>query len=171
MNASPVSFSERDFDPERLVDLLSKKGWRICFAESCTGGLAAASLVDVPSASKVLDASFVTYANEAKIQFAGVSPLTLERFGAVSQEVALEMAKGAAARCGAQVGVGISGIAGPSGGQPGKPVGMVCFGFFAPGMDRAETVYFGDIGRNSVRKKSVEYVYHTLLEWLSDPEE
>ena len=171
MKFSPTSSFEKPSQPEMLVNFLSKKGWRICFAESCTGGLAAATLVDVPSASNVLDVSFVTYANEAKIEFAGVSPDTLEKFGAVSREVALEMAKGVASRSGAQVGVGISGIAGPSGGQSSKPVGMVCFGFVAPGKSRSETVFFGDVGRNAVRKKSVEYVYQTLVEWLLDKTE
>lgn len=149
-----------------LVELLRGKGWRISFAESCTGGKAAARLVNVPSASGVFDASFVTYANEAKIRFLGVSSDTIKTHGVVSEEVAAQMAEGAAKAAGSQVGVGISGIAGPSGATPGKPVGMVCFGFFLDGESFSATKQFGMIGRNAVRNASVEFVYDTLLRKL-----
>lgn len=149
---------------EAVVARLTEKGWRITFAESCTGGLAAAELVGVASASNVFDGSFVTYANDAKVRYLGVSGESIARFGVVSEEVALQMAVGAAAQCGAQVAVGISGIAGPSGATPGKSVGTVCFGFVI-GQDRfAVTKLFGDIGRNAVRERSVDFVYDTLLQ-------
>lgn len=151
---------------QKLVDLLIKKGLRISFAESCTGGMACARLVDVANASKVLDASFVTYANEAKTRFVGVDPEILAAFGAVSEEVALQMAKGAAKVSGAQVGVGISGIAGPTGGTEEKPVGTVCFGFSLNGTEFALTKQFGDLGRTAVRQAAVELVYDTLIEKL-----
>lgn len=154
-------------DTEFVVNELIKREWHISLAESCTGGLAVAALVDVPNASRVLDASFVTYANEAKINLLGVSAETIQKFGVVSENVAQEMAAGAALANHAEVGVGISGIAGPGGGTPAKPVGMVCFGFFAAGEVFSQTKKFGDIGRRAVREASVEFVYHVLKEYLS----
>ena len=147
----------------RLVELLAARGWHITFAESCTGGMAAARLVGAPNASAVFDASFVTYANEAKVQLLGVSPASIDAHGVVSETVAAEMAAGAAKATGAQVGVGVSGIAGPTGGTPEKPVGTVCFGFYLGGTCFTATRHFGAIGRNAVREASVEYVYDTLL--------
>lgn len=151
-----------------VVELLMEKGWHISFAESCTGGLAAARLVNVPNASSVLDASVVTYANEAKIAYLDVSPNTISEHGVVSEQVACEMAMGVARKNCAEVGVGISGIAGPSGATAQKPIGMVCFGFYVNGKTKTYTQYFGDIGRNNVRKNSVDFVYETLCELLGD---
>lgn len=149
-----------------VVKKLIEKNYRISFAESCTGGLAAATLVSVADASKVLDVSFITYANAAKIKYLGVKEQTIEEKGVVSEEVAAQMAAGVAMEAGSQIGVGITGVAGPSGGTPDKPVGMVCFGFFVDGKVHTYTKQFGTIGRNEVRKKSVEFVYSTLLELL-----
>lgn len=151
----------------KVVSILKEKGWHIAFAESCTGGLAVARLVGVPDASWVLDASVVTYANEAKIAYLGVSPETIKTYGVVSEQVASEMAMGVAKNNHAEVGVGISGIAGPGGGTDTKPVGMVCFGFYINGEVRTYTKYFGNIGRNNVRETSVDFVYETLLDLLS----
>lgn len=150
----------------QLVAQLLEKGWRIAFAESCTGGLAAAGIVDVPGSSGVLDLSIVTYANEAKVRFVEVDPRDIAAYGVVSEPVALQMAAGIAKAAGAQVGVGISGIAGPGGATPDKPVGTVCFGFFIDGKAWAETVHFGDLGRNAVRCSSVNHAYQRLLENL-----
>lgn len=150
----------------RLVSALKERGLRIAFAESCTGGLAAAGIVAVPDASSVLDASYVTYANEAKTALVGVSPDTLAAHGAVSEEVAGEMAAGAAIASGAAVGVGISGIAGPTGGTPEKPVGTVSFGFSVGGRVTTVTRHLGNLGRNAVRAAAVTFVYETLLEIL-----
>lgn len=144
------------------VSLLKERGWHIAFAESCTGGLAAATLVDVPSASAVLNASFVTYANEAKSRYAHVDPQTLLMHGAVSEAVAAEMAQGVARETGAEVGVGISGIAGPSGGTPEKPVGTVCFGFYINGKCTSYTCHFSEPSRTEVREASVRFVFQTL---------
>lgn len=152
-----------------LVDRLQARAWHITFAESCTGGMAAAGIVDVPSASTVFDLSFVTYANEAKMKYLNVSADTIRQYGVVSEQVAGEMALGAAKNACAQVGVGISGIAGPGGGTDTKPVGMVCFGFYIDGKIHTKTMYFGSIGRNAVREASVEFVYDTLIDLLPSP--
>lgn len=151
---------------EELVSLLIDKGHTISFAESCTGGMAAASIVDVADASKVLNASFVTYANEAKIKYANVSGETLDKYGAVSEQTAGEMAEGTARANNADVAVGISGIAGPTGGTEDKPVGTVCFGYYVAGKLFTETVHFGDLGRNNVRRKSVEHVTDVIINEL-----
>lgn len=151
---------------ERVVALLQRKGFRISFAESCTGGLCCARLVSVANASAVFDAGIVTYANEAKVRYLDVKPETIEVFGVVSEEVAGEMAEGTAKAQSAQVGVGISGIAGPTGGSEEKPVGMVCFGFFVDGTLTTATKLFGDLGRNKVREAAVEFVFETLEQLL-----
>lgn len=151
---------------KQVVDKLIEKGYRISFAESCTGGLCCGTLVNVTDASKVLDVSFTTYANEAKIQFLGVSADTILANGVVSEEVAFEMARGVADVAKSQVGVGITGVAGPGGGTAKKPVGMVCFGFCINGEVKTFTKQFGEIGRNEVRKASVEFVFQTLLDLL-----
>lgn len=151
---------------EQLVDKLIEKGYKISFAESCTGGLCCGTLVNVTNASKVLDMSFVTYANEAKINLLGVKADTILSNGVVSEEVAREMAQGVCEKSGAQVGVGITGVAGPGGGTKKKPVGMVCFGFCINGKTKTQTMQFGEIGRNQVRKSSVEFVFKTLIDYL-----
>jgi len=151
---------------ETLVSILMEKGYHIVFAESCTAGLAAARLVNVPNASKVFDASVVTYANEAKVSYLGVSEETIAQYGVVSEQVAMEMAKGVAKVNSAEVGVGISGIAGPGGGTESKPVGMVCFGFLIGDEAFSATCRFGAIGRAQVRAKAVEYVFDFLAQKL-----
>lgn len=150
---------------ELLVKALSEQELHISFAESCTAGLAAARLVNVSGASGVFDASFVTYANEAKIKFVGVSPDTLKKHGAVSESTAREMAKGCAKAASAEVGVGISGIAGPLGGTPEKPVGTVCFGFSTPSGTTSATAHF-DGDRESVRAQAVDFAFRELLKML-----
>lgn len=151
---------------EQLVSLLMKKNMRICCAESCTGGMVAAAIVNVPNASSVLDMSFITYANEAKVSLLGVDPAAIEKFGVVSETVAGQMAAGAAARAHTQVGVATSGIAGPTGGTDTKPIGMVCFGFWINGTLTTSVMQFGDLGRNEVRRKSTEYALRTLCRLL-----
>ena len=155
-----------DSNAKAVIEKLKAKGYHISFAESCTGGLAAARLVDVPDASSVLDASLVTYANSAKINFLDVKEETINTYGVVSENVAEEMAKGVARINSAEVGVGISGIAGPTGATPTKPIGMVCFGFYIDGKCLTFTKQFGEIGRQEVRRKSVDFVYEKLLELL-----
>lgn len=140
-----------------MVNKLIEKGYKIATAESCTGGLLAAKIIDVANASKVLDMSFVTYSNESKVSLLGVSENLINTYGVVSEEVALKMAYGVSKKANSQVGIGISGIAGPTGATPNKPIGMVCFGFYVNGQSYSVTKYFGEIGRNNVRNLSVAF--------------
>lgn len=149
---------------EKVVRRLIEKEYHISFAESCTGGLTAAAIVSVADASKVLDISFVTYADEAKIKYLGVKADTISQFGVVSEEVAHQMAEGVAREAGSEVGIGITGIAGPTGATAAKPVGMVCFGICVNEQVKTYTMQYGAIGRNEVRKKSVDFVLRQLLE-------
>ena len=148
-----------------LVEKLKQKGYKICAAESCTGGMFTSSLVGITGASDVIDMGFVTYANDAKIKLLGVSADDIEKYGVVSEIVAGQMAKGAADVSGADIGVGITGIAGP-GGSRYKPEGMVCFGFCINGQVITKTMQFGAIDRNEVRKKSCDFATDTLIELL-----
>ncbi len=150
---------------KELVLKLISKGYKISTAESCTGGMLAATIINVPMASKVIDESVVTYANEAKIKYCSVNPKTIEELGVVSEEVAGQMARGIAWSSKADVGVGISGIAGPSGGTDKKPVGMVCFGIFVAGKLSTYTKYFKG-SRTAVRKKSTKFAINKLIELL-----
>lgn len=150
----------------RVVNALIEQGYHISLAESCTGGLTAAAIVSVADASRVLDISFVTYANEAKMRYLGVCRETIEKYGVVSEQVAYEMAKGVAKEAGSEVGIGITGIAGPGGGTATKPVGMVCFGISLNGTVKTYTKQFGAIGRNEVRNASVDFVLNELYELL-----
>ena len=152
---------------ETVVSLLIEKNWHIAFAESCTAGLCCATLVNVANASGVLDVSFTTYANEAKMQYLGVSKASIEQYGVVSEQVAREMAAGVAKTAGAEVGVGVTGIAGPTGGSEKKPVGTVCFGFAVNGEVVTFTQRFGNLGRQQVRQASVNFVFKTLTELLN----
>ncbi len=149
---------------KELVEILLQKGYKISCAESCTGGLLASSIVEVPAASQVFEMSFVTYANAAKVKLLNVNENTINRYGVVSEEVAKEMAIGCALKANAQIGVGISGIAGPTGATATKPIGMVCFGFYINGNVSSITKYFGQIGRNEVRSASVNFVIDYLIE-------
>lgn len=156
------------YNTQKLVNLLIEKNWRISCAESCTGGMLAANIVDIPNASKVFDASFVTYAEWSKNKFVGVDEETIEKFTVVSNEVALEMAIGAAKATGAQVAVGITGLAGPSGGTQENPVGTVCFGFVVDTQEYSVKKHFGDIGRSAVRALSVDFAVNTLIEIMEN---
>ena len=152
---------------ERLITALRTRELHIAAAESCTAGLFTAKLAGVPGASDVLAYGFVVYSEEAKKRVLGVKEETLERYGVVSEDTAKEMAFGAAGYAGAQLGVGITGYAGPSS-APGYPVGRVCFGFFVCGELYSKTVEFGNVGRNAVREKcavfAAEYLLHLLEE-------
>ena len=132
------------------------RGWKIATAESCTGGLVAGALTEIAGSSDVFDRCFVTYSNTAKQQMLGVPADILREHGAVSRETAEAMARGALGRGGADIVVAITGIAGPGGGGPGKPVGLVHFAAAsrAGALMHSEQRY-GDIGRSLVREKSV----------------
>lgn len=151
----------------KVVDILIERKMKISFAESCTGGLCCGELVGVTSVSNVLDESFVTYANEAKVELLGVKQESIDKYGVVSEHVAAEMAAGVANKAKSSVGVGITGIAGPTGATENKPIGMVCFGFSINGVVKTDTMQFGTIGRNNVRRASVDFVYSKLYELLN----
>jgi nicotinamide-nucleotide amidase len=117
----------------QLGEALRRRRLRVATAESCTGGLVAGAITDVAGSSAWFERGFVTYSNDAKCELLGVSRESIAAHGAVSETVAREMAEGAVARSHAQCAVSVTGIAGPDGGSPAKPVGTVCFGFALPG--------------------------------------
>jgi nicotinamide-nucleotide amidase len=142
---------------KRLLALCRVRGLKIATAESCTGGLVAAALTEIPGSSDVVERGFVTYSNEAKHEMLGVPNAILRKFGAVSRQTAQAMARGALKNSAADIAVSITGIAGPGGATPGKPVGLVHLAAAARGgrlIARAKK--FGDIGRRKVRQKSVD---------------
>ncbi|MEO0343386.1 MAG: CinA family protein [Pseudomonadota bacterium] len=145
-----------------IIDRYRDAGLMITTAESCTGGMIAAALTDIPGSSAVLDRGFVTYSNAAKIQMLGVTKQRLADFGAVSLEVAEAMALGALQNSNAQIAVSVTGIAGP-GSSEHKPEGRVCFGL-ARNNQKTQTwlIDFGALGRHKVRAKSVETVLKLL---------
>ena len=134
----------------------------IATAESCTAGMIAAALTDVPGASAVLDRGFVTYTNAAKTEMLGVPPALIEAKGAVSEEVARAMAEGALRHSDAGPAIAVTGIAGP-GGSEFKPEGRVCFAVTDASGTRTETVDFGALGRSAVRCATVDHALRLLL--------
>jgi nicotinamide-nucleotide amidase len=141
---------------KRLLALCRKRGLRVATAESCTGGLVAAALTEIPGSSDVVDRGFVTYSDAAKEAMLDVPLVTLKEHGAVSAETAQAMAHGALAQSNADLAVAITGIAGPGGATPGKPVGLVHFAAAArDGRHVHRAKRFGKIGRRKVRLKSV----------------
>lgn len=148
-----------------LIASCRAKGVTIATAESCTGGLLGALLTAIPGSSEVFDRGFVTYSNAAKIECLGVSPKILEIFGAVSRETALAMAAGTLAHSDATIALSITGIAGPSGGTPQKPAGLVHFGLVRKGGGaNAVEKHFGAIGRDAVRSAAIAFAVDLLLE-------
>jgi nicotinamide-nucleotide amidase len=139
-----------------LLDLCKAKKLMVATAESCTGGLVAGALTEIAGSSAVVDRGFVTYTNEAKHQMLGVPNDTLEKFGAVSRDTAEAMVRGTLGHANADLAVSITGIAGPGGGTPEKPVGLVHFAAASRGgrlIHRERR--FGDLGRAEVRRRSV----------------
>lgn len=153
-------------DAALLLERAVAQGILFACAESCTGGMVAAALTDLPGSSAMFDRGFVTYTNAAKIDMLGVLPATLDTYGAVSEPVALEMAAGALARSGAQVAVSITGIAGP-GGSEHKPEGRVCFGLASAQGVTAGTQEFGALGRDAVRLAARNHALAMLLKAVS----
>jgi nicotinamide-nucleotide amidase len=133
---------------------LQQHGWYLVTAESCTGGGIASAVTAIAGSSAWFDRGFVTYSNAAKQELLDVRPETLAKYGAVSEQTVLEMVKGALAHSHAQVGVAISGIAGPSGGTPDKPVGTIWIAYASPHNTFAQRYYFSG-NRNSIREQSV----------------
>lgn len=150
-----------------FLDAAKAKGLKVATAESCTAGLVAACMGEVPGASWVLERGFVTYSNEAKAEMLGVPAELIATHGAVSAEVARAMAEGALLRSQADLAVAITGIAGPDGGSAEKPVGLV---HFAAKRRGRETVHvekrFGDIGRINVQHESVARAFQMLMELM-----
>ena len=142
---------------DRFLKACANQKILVATAESCTGGLIIATLTDIPGSSSMVDRGFVTYSNEAKIEMTGVAKATLEAHGAVSQETALEMAAGALARSRAGIALAVTGVAGPDGGSPEKPVGLVWFGVALKGQPaRAEKRLFENQGRDYIRRETVK---------------
>jgi nicotinamide-nucleotide amidase len=151
----------------RVVEENRAAGLRIAVAESCTGGLVSAALTEIPGSSEVFEAGFVTYANEAKMGMLGVPSDVLETFGAVSVATAWAMAQGAIKQSSADIGVAITGIAGPGGGSEKKPVGTVVFARASRSGDPDEVVAdkreFGDLGRAGIRLQAALCALELLL--------
>jgi nicotinamide-nucleotide amidase len=152
----------------RVLDACRRRSLTVATAESCTGGLVAGALTEIPGSSDVVDRGFVTYSNAAKQAMLGVPATILDRYGAVSRETADAMAAGALARSGADLVVAITGIAGPAGGSVEKPVGLVHFAAAArDGRHIHREQRFGDIGRSTVRMRAVAEAL-AMLETLAD---
>jgi len=149
----------------RVGVALKARGAKLVTAESCTGGWVAMALTAIAGSSEWFERGYVTYSNAAKRDDLGVAEATLRRHGAVSEETAREMAAGALQRAGAQVALAITGVAGPTGGSPEKPVGLVCFAWTDGSKMRSETKRF-DGDRESVRRQSVVHALQEVLELL-----
>jgi nicotinamide-nucleotide amidase len=150
---------------ERVLHACRKRKLRVVTAESCTGGLVAATLTAIAGSSDVVDRAFVTYANEAKREMLGVSWDALLGHGAVSDPVARAMAAGALARSGADLAVSVTGVAGPGGGTPEKPVGLVHLHVSSASGESARTMQWGG-SRSDVRLRATAAALHLLREHL-----
>lgn len=148
-----------------LGPLLLARGWRVTAAESCTGGGIAQAITEIAGSSGWFDMAFVTYSNQAKQQLIGVPAHTLSAHGAVSEATACAMAQGALQTAAADIAVAVSGIAGPSGGSPDKPVGTVCFAWAQAGTVHSETQLFTG-NRHSVRQQTIAHALHGLIQLL-----
>jgi len=158
---------------EEILALASARNATLVTAESCTGGLIIGALTEIPGSSLMVDRGFITYSNNAKTEMLGVSAQTLADHGAVSEQTAREMVRGALTRSPASHGVAVTGIAGPAGGSPDKPVGLVCFGLgHRPEPDTepvitTQTVVFEDKGRAAIRMATVRHALSLLIDALS----
>lgn len=150
-----------------IVALYKERQLMLSTAESCTGGLIAGALTEIPGSSAVVDRGFVTYTNEAKVELLGVAQTSLLEFGAVSKETALQMARGALFRSRADVSVAVTGIAGPTGGTDEKPVGLVHLALqMRNGTTRHREMRYGDLGRSRIRLATVQTALEMLTEAL-----
>jgi PncC family amidohydrolase len=166
---STQKFSEGEPLEVLAGELLRREGLRLAVAESCTGGLVGHRLTNVPGSSTYYMGSVTAYAYEAKVRLLGVRWGTLEKYGAVSKETVLEMACGVRRALAADIGVSVSGIAGPGGSTPDKPVGLVWIGLSAAGVDEAwKFIWPGD--RLAVKEQSAEAALRLLVDYLSDRE-
>ena len=151
---------------QKVYELLKRNKYKVATAESCTGGLLAGTLINVAGASDIIDMSFVTYSNQAKNMLVYVDYRSIDKYGVVSEQVAKEMALGAAKHAQAQVGLSTTGFAGPGGGEENKPVGTVCFGISINDKVYTYTYNFKNISRQYIRKASVKYILKKLVEIL-----
>lgn len=150
---------------EQVGKALKAKGWLLTTAESCTGGGVSQAITEIAGSSEWFDCGFVTYSNASKVDLLDVSDALIAQHGAVSEEIAGAMAEGALANSNAHVAVATTGIAGPSGAVPGKPVGTVCFGWSVDGATHTERLVFaGD--RQAVRRQTVAHALQGLLRFL-----
>jgi nicotinamide-nucleotide amidase len=155
-----------------LLQACQQRGIMLATAESCTGGMIIAALTDIAGSSAVVDRGLITYSNEAKMEMLGVSAATLQAHGAVSRETVLEMTAGALARSRAGLALAVTGIAGPGGGSPEKPVGLVWFGVaLRGGPVAAELNMFADNGRDFIRRETVRHALEIGLRALGGTHE
>jgi nicotinamide-nucleotide amidase len=150
----------------QLAESLRQKNYRLVIAESCTGGWLGKVLTDLPGSSEWFERGYISYSNQAKQEMLGVKQQTLERFGAVSLETVREMTHGALQKSGAEVSVAISGIAGPGGGSPEKPVGTVCFSWQIVDREAVSEQCCFDGDREQVRQQSVNHALQRLIQLL-----
>jgi len=149
-----------------IGDLLRQKGWRLAVAESCTGGLIGNLITNVAGSSTYYVGSVTAYAYEAKVRLLGVKWETLEKYGAVSEETVIEMARGVRTALAADVGISVSGIAGPGGGTPDKPVGLTWIGLSDATVDKAwQNIWQGD--RIAVKTQAAQAAMQYLIDHLS----
>ena len=145
---------------------LKARGFMLALAESCTGGMAAQAVTSMAGSSAWFDRGYVTYSNQAKIDMLGVSAKTLETFGAVSEETAIEMAEGCLKHSHAHIAGSITGIAGPDGGTAAKPIGTVCFAIAQAHVCRPYTQYFAG-SRKEIRKQATVFIMQKLIAQLT----
>jgi|TARA_B100000902_G_scaffold20829_1_gene25061 nicotinamide-nucleotide amidase len=152
---------------QKLSVLALKLNSKIVSAESCTAGLLSASLTEIPGSSAFFEQGYITYSNNSKTSVLGVENKTLKKYGAVSEQVAKQMAKGALKRSNSTIAISITGIAGP-GGSDYKPEGLVCFAVTKKnGKTRTETMEYGPLGRSKVRSSAVKTAINLLFEEMS----
>lgn len=149
-----------------VADRLQAKHWQLVTAESCTGGMVASYLTDIPGSSNWFERGFVTYSNLSKQEMLGVNPQLIAEFGAVSEQVAASMAEGALAHSSAQIALSITGIAGPGGGTLEKPVGTVCFAWAVKDQPTLTLKRLFSGSRHDIRLAAVQQVLEGLLQQL-----
>lgn len=153
---------------EDLAHELLERGWMCATAESCTGGGIAAALTELAGSSSWFERGFVTYSNEAKVEMLGVAAATIARFGAVSEQTAREMAKGALSHSRAAAALAVTGIAGPTGGTVDKPVGTVAFGWAVAGQPATTRMRCFEGNRQAIRQAAIEHAIVGMVGYLRD---
>ncbi len=154
---------------EKIVKLCLKKKIKLAFAESCTGGMLSSLITSIPNSSKIFSCSYITYSNFSKVKILGISEKTIKKFGAVSHEVAIEMANNVAFKAKADIGIGITGIAGPGGATKNKKVGEVHIALDTKGATRTLQLKLKG-SRNHIRLSSVDSALDLLIEYILKPD-